>query len=189
MVWFSIVPTMWRRAGQRAASLLRSLLASSSRMRQPGTVVARPARSIKGIGGKCSQVQAPREAGILGLEPRRGSHWSTLCSAGPSSARRSRFRSSNASRRLKTRTRSLAACICHIRAGTGLAPACICTGTGLPPATSAPEVDSFLPNLHPGWGPPLPHLHRDCLPIRPCWTPSGLRCSPSEYMRRLSAAL
>ena len=117
-----------------------------------------------------SAAQAPREAGILGLETQRGSLWSTLCSAGPSSAKRSRFRSSNASRRLKTRTRSLAACICHIRAGTGLAPACICTGTGLTPchicsgsglisAKSAPGLGLTLLTSAPGQASPLPPLH------------------------------
>jgi hypothetical protein len=47
-------------------------------------------------------------------------------------------------------------------------PCNICAGTGLTPATSAP-----------GLGPPLPHLHRDCAPLRRTRSPHALPCAPA----------
>ncbi len=44
--------------------------------------------------------------------------------------------------------------------GLGL-PCCICTATGLTPATSAPRLGSPPATSAPGLGSPRPHLHRD----------------------------
>jgi hypothetical protein len=50
----------------------------------------------------------------------------------------------------------------------------ICTGTGLPPLTSAPGLGSSSPHLHRDWGSSLPHLHLDwARPFHVC-TGTGL---------------
>ena len=53
----------------------------------------------------------------------------------------------------------------------------ICTGTGLPPATSAPRLGSPLPHLHRDWASPNPHLHWD-------WAYPGSTASFNELNKR-----
>ena len=75
VVWLSIilVHTMWRQAGQRAASLLRILLAGSSRTLQQGTVVVSWRRAQGRPPCSAVWIQAPREAGIPVLANRTSS--------------------------------------------------------------------------------------------------------------------